>query len=203
MILPIETVPTIDGLTVFGANPRLLAKLLDALEMKLAQAGAPVQLLRDGLTEGDVTSRLVASGFLPTEEVLVWFAWHDGQTGPDLWPDHGFLSLDQALARSRNAPRGPEPWQWEGPWLPLTGSSRGLAIACEPEQNPNRVRAIDPEPGMMRGRFARTQVLSLCTPIAWWLEELDSGAWAWDSQKQTWAVSSYDPPRDRMATQLL
>jgi hypothetical protein len=109
------------------------------LEQQLRQRGAVVAaVLRQGIEESEVSSRLAALDLRPTSELLTWFGWHNGAGDTsmprehcELAPGAEFHDLDYLcseysmtrrvaaeLAAQANDPQGADR-RWPRTWFPL------------------------------------------------------------------------------------
>ena len=125
---------------------RPLAALLEELERRLAEAGAPVaSSLRPGVPERRVRAELEAAGAPAHGDIVAWFGWHDGAAGGDVPPDYEgpgirqrpetTLAADWQLLPLADALRTRR-WFLETAaglvpesWLPLLGSG-GRPVLC-------------------------------------------------------------------------
>lgn len=185
-----RTIRTPEGLTVEGASPELLAELLvqyeETLEGLRPGCGA---IFRPGLSRDEIVDRFEPLGYVPNEEVIQWWGWHDG-----LHLDREFvrplgdapLHLDSAIAMARAAhPHVVAPPEWLiGSWHPswvyfdYTGT---LAIRADRELTPPPVRPHQPEMGdHTQDAEAPAQVISLCTPVTWWITAIQEGWFRWN-----------------------
>ena len=200
-----ETIGTPDGPSVDGASAHLLKVLLGAFEDQLVTAGIPVnEFLRPGAPPAKVHEIFAKNGLTAPDEAVVWFGWHDGPVrgvGDEALPIFEFWSIEEADAR-RNAPRalpmGYEDWQWIPTWMQIMGDANGLAIECgaDAKQSP-LVRGLSwGEPSTQPGRTL-SQVVSLCTPVAWWIDALRHGWYAWDPDENSWDTDRSGQPAIR------
>jgi hypothetical protein len=213
------TLETADGPTVEGAGAELLKTLLVELESEIARAGAPVGEFEAGVPKSETRARLAQIGIEAPDEVLIWFAWHNGVSrGPDggrpsmLLPSRDFWTLDGVIRR-RQGP--PPPWGdpyddgppvgWP-PWLEIIGYGRlGIAVSLQSNE-PTIIRATTPT-AYLTGEHeledpdagARHQAVSLCTPVAWWIEAIQSGGLTWDNDTRLWQRPLTGVPRERVA----
>ena len=204
MQLP-ATVEVADGLSVDGASAELLERLLPEFEMELRRAGVAV----DECFAPPIGRSTVAAAFerlaLPLpEEVVTWFGWHDGVvdlTWMKAFPKFEFYSLENVVDRylnERGWPKGHEDWQWNPEWIQLLGDNNGLAIECLPPSDVSpRVRPLshDGEWGTQPDN-GYAQVVSLCTPVTWWIESLRAGEYTWYPEHRAWDWD-FGKPSDR------
>ncbi len=181
-----ETIDTPDGPSVAGASAGLLGDLLVELEHELATMGAPVRLFRPGLPESTVRERFAQVGRTPPDEVVTWFTWHDGSRADtdgrwvDVFPREHW-TLDSVIRRilEPDLPYGTELWEWHPSWVHLTGDNHGLAVDFSRTTTP-RVRALSEGSVSTHDPGLAHQVVSLCTPVTWWIEAIRSGAIQWE-----------------------
>ena len=194
------------GPTAEAAGPGLLRALLEKLENAVSAVGSPAgQWLEDGIAPDEVEAQLSAVGLIPSDELIVWFGWHNGirhaataGIGARVLPFLIPASLSEAIGRYRSLvldfvvpPEGPvggDPRVLAGGtgfgWLNLCNDNYGFAVACrsEPRYLP-RVRLIvdewDDDPRSY-------QAVSLCTLVTWWIQAIEDGAVRWDNQNNLW-----------------
>lgn len=195
MRLPVE-VQTPFGPSVEGASPDLLAELLVELEACVTAAGGTTSHLNRGLRRAEAESALATAGLPLPPELSTWFGWHNGEVWKDAWnpgplalPASPLLTLDESLGmRAAEEPIGVPEWDWDPRWLRLTGEWKlGVAIRCITADDAPLARMIMDE---MRAYVSDTQsqVVSLCTPITWWIEAIRAGYYTWDGR--FWAVNT-------------
>jgi hypothetical protein len=195
MKLP-DTIGSPDGPTVEGASAELLRELLRELDKSLEKARFPVRrLLNPGTSEERVRVSLANLGLVAPDELVTWFAWHDGRDrsekaryfvpGFSLWP------LTEVIASYEDPdyePHGIEEWEWDPRWLHFAGPNVGLAMRCDGNPaDPPLVRnvASDSEFGTQPNQTSR-QVVSLCAPVTWWIDSLRHGWYQWQSDVGRW-----------------
>lgn len=207
-----ETIGTSHGPSVDGASPALLQELLEAFQDALAHQGVPVErFLSPGTSPERVRSRLNDIGLRAPDELVAWFGWHDGPKrmpgSASVLPRFLFWSLDEAISMHvspRGQPKGTEDWQWNPAWLQIMGDGNGLAIHCaEDPTEPPLVRALtmDGEYGTQPKKTLR-QVVSLCTPVAWWTEAVSENWYRWDAKSQLWDIDEQKQPIIRATRRL-
>ncbi|MEO6116792.1 MAG: hypothetical protein ABIP33_10435 [Pseudolysinimonas sp.] len=79
------------------------------------------------------------------------------------------------------------------------GDANGLAIFCDGDPvDPPLVRGItwDREYGTQPHQTLR-QAVSLCTPVAWWVDALRRGRYRWNERTNAWDVDYSKQPRIR------
>jgi len=187
---------TRQGQTVIGSGPDLLAILLDAYFDELEELGVPVRShLAPGLSPSVTRELLEADGLAAPDEIVAWFekfngpAFGDGEAPFYLFPGSALHSLETAVklrAVDRQAVGfGHEVWQWNAEWLRLGDPVVGLAVRCaEPTDAAPLVRHVGDGHGT-NGDDAH-QVVSLCTPVVWWIEALRAGRFLWDADARRW-----------------
>jgi hypothetical protein len=114
---------------------------LERLEGLLRESGAGVaDNLETGLPADTVRASLGEVGLEASDEVVTWFAWHNGvrdRSKPGLAEvrilDAEPYSLREAIETRELLSPGPELWQWPVHMLPimsLNGAGSGIAIDC-------------------------------------------------------------------------
>jgi len=203
-----ETIGTPFGPSVEGASPALLSELLIGLEEELRKQGVPVdEYLRPGVPPAEVSAGFTECGLVAPEEAVVWFGWRDG---PNRTPNSHkvmpmFLSWSlaecvAAYVDPNGHPKGDEDWQWDPAWIQIMGDANGLAISCAaPADRAPLVRALswDWEFGTQPLQTLN-QAVSLCTPVAWWVDALQHGWYHWNSDAHAWDTPDpFGQPRIR------
>ncbi|NEM92312.1 hypothetical protein [Galbitalea soli] len=180
MSLP-QTYRTELGFTVDGASPALLRNLLDDFATALVRVGVPVDtLFRPGRPEAEVCAECAGQGLVPTEELIIWWGWRDGVTQglPAEYFPRDFLSLERSMQNYDDEDKGLDVALWNPSWVRLAGHPRGIAVLTDPAMPP-LVR------GVHKGGFGTndvgttSQVVSLCTPVTWWILAIANGWWRW------------------------
>jgi hypothetical protein len=96
--------------------------------------------------------------------------------------------------------KGSEDWQWNPDWIRIMGDANGLAICCAaPADNAPLVRGLSwtGEYGTQPTQTLR-QVVSLCTPVTWWIDSLRNGWYRWNADSNAWEdVDHWKQPRIR------
>jgi len=178
----------------------LLRELLIELEGELERAGAPVSQLAPPNERKIIRAKFEAAGLCVPDEAIEWFGWKSGLTvaarksnpgGPlplfEMWSQEEIISSRQHLASSSDF--GPESWQWSPSWLHLIGDNNGIAVRMtECPANPPLVRSMQFGSPNTDPAYIETQVVSLCTPVYWWLEDLRSGIFRWDGGQGRWSA---------------
>ncbi|MBK5222370.1 MAG: hypothetical protein JJE52_05760 [Acidimicrobiia bacterium] len=164
--------------------------------------------LAPGSDSAAIAAPLEAVGFVPSDELEVWFAWQAGQAvpgttvGPALIP----LSVDQAvdaraqsleLAESFKVDLDPglePPDLWDPSWLPLTQFAHGGYFAAECRPVREQTSAVwRYETSHMPGRRIAGSIAEL---VATWIRLIDDGYWRWDAERGMWRLSGGLPPAD-------
>jgi hypothetical protein len=204
-----DTIGSSRGPSVAGASPQLLRELLQLLETEMRTAGAPVaSLLRPGATRSDIQREFHAWGLVAPEEAIVLLQWHDGRYDPGGWwglPVFPAWSLEYLAAARRRRGRTPEgfgEWEWNPNWMHIMGDGFGLAMCCadEPESAP-LIRFHDGSTGTQEWQ-TETQVVSLCTPVTWWIDSIRRGWYWWDKSTQEWKRNTRAQPLYRTIYQM-
>lgn len=198
-----RTVPTPQGLTVEGASPELLAELLEKYEREVVRlVPGSCDILGPGLTHDEIISRIEPLGYHPNGEVVAWWGWHNGFVRMGIRPPHPVpLSLDIAVAdRASRVVRtaAPSDWLpdlWHPAWLMLDDQSR-IAMRADGTLTPPPVRPHQPEMGdHTQDAEAPAQVISLCTPVTWWITAIREGWFRWNEELgMLWAYREEYPP---------
>jgi hypothetical protein len=135
--------------------------------------------------------------------------WHNGVTLMPKWarafPTYQFYSInivEDGYGHAGGWPHGFEDWQWNPSWVQLLGDNNGLAIECRDQTDLSpRVRPLSTtgEWGTQPGNGPE-QVVSLCTPVTWWIESLRANEYRWQSDARGWDwdfQKPYDRPEKR------
>jgi hypothetical protein len=188
-------IETPDGPTVEGAGPGRLRELLREFEAELREYGVPVdETLAPGADPVVVRARFDAAGLDVPNELVEWFAWHDGPadlTNPYVLPGIAVDSLERTL-RSRASLEmspmfGDGEFQWRPEWLQFAGDDNGLAMRLGGDRSaPPLVRSLGFELPNTDPDFTDTQVVSLCTPVTIWMDDVRTGARVWDPSIRRW-----------------
>ena len=198
------TVRTPSGPMLEGSSPDLLRKLLENLFDALESAGVPLRAhLRPGLSEGYIRERLERRGLVAPLELVSWYETFDGarfmvgEAPTRLFPVFDLHSLDQALAlydaEAEALRMGSEPWEWNPEWLRIGEPVHSLAVHCAPDESaPPRVRSVGDD-HTTQALDPTYQVVSLCTPVAWWIEALEAGVFEWRADVGNWALTQIFP----------
>lgn len=144
----------------------MLEAALHELEAVWTAQSAPiVEHLAEGSTPEDIRARAGAFGLTLPDDVVQWFAWHDGLAADrdrdmEMLPGMRPLGLDEALALGREiravlVPVPGLPAVLTGDWLPLLSDDAGefLFVSVEAGADP-AVWAFElSDPAAPRGRF--------------------------------------------------
>jgi hypothetical protein len=188
--------------------------LLARFEHELAAVGSPIASnLAPGLDPEEVRARLIIHGMEPGQDLLAWFAWHNGlldeQTARNElryalgWE---YFSLDRALSDWHWWNKGIELWQWQPTWLPIAwhGGADRMAIDCAPPAGmTSSVRDAAPDAGLFDESQTQS-VRGLSTVVQWWIDAITSGRWSYDKRHNSWryeAPTAY--PVERLTTGLV
>jgi hypothetical protein len=192
---------------VEGASAEMLRELLSAFEGELENQGVPLgTLLAAGVTREYVLEMFARVQLTPPDEVVVLYEWRNGitpvQGSEYALPMFAFPSIErtvEAYLSPTGWPKGDEDWQWKPDWIQIMGQGYGLAVCTsDPPADPPLARGIsvDGEFGTQPDQALR-QVVSLCTPVAWWVESLIEGWYRWDSTSGRWDVDPSAQPAIR------
>jgi len=191
-----DTVITPDGPSVESASAALLVDLLNTLDDELRRVGVAVdRFLRPGAHPDFVREVFDRNGLVAPDEAVVWFSWHDGparvEGGNHPLPRFDIWSIEEAEARRQSAGAqqlGPGPDEWNPDWFQILGPAAGVAVLCSAAPDaPMLVRALSHtrELGTQREQ-TQQQVVSLCTPVSWWIEGIRMGWYTWVSSASGW-----------------
>ena len=186
------------GPSVTPNSPAVLRQLLDEFEDIVRAQGAPIDgHLAPGLSREVIAEKLDTIGMRPPDELVTWFAWHNGLQQPpggrlraDCLPPCLIPStLDSALERyytDADADHEEGRWDVAPGWLMLDHTMDGLAIHCgdDPTRAP-LVRAVNME-NPLWAEHSSQQVVSLCTAVSYWIRSLELGVHRWNREAQQW-----------------
>jgi hypothetical protein len=113
--------------------------------------------------------------------------------------------LDEALSTRGTLGVGFGEFEWNPSWFPVAGEGPKFNIAVDfsGDQVPPLVRAISPEDASTtHDSSSRFQVVSLCTPVRWWIEAIREGLYFVD-EHQKWKVRWNDLPPEWKRTLLV
>jgi hypothetical protein len=191
-----ETTGSHRGVSVLGASADLLKDLLETFEYQLRKAGVPVdQLLRPGASRAAVQEEFRSSGLNAPEEVIALLGWHNGRyetiEAASALPVFSVRSLEYLAADRKRAvsrPIGFGEWEWNPNWVHVMGDQFGLAVCCSDDpENPPLVRSTDDDgAGQTQDWQTERQVVSLCTPVTWWIDSMRRGWYVWNKESGTW-----------------
>jgi hypothetical protein len=187
VILP-QTYRTTDGFTVDGASPALLRELLDMYISTLDDLGVRTkELFVPGIPESVIRDSLAELGLVPTDELIVWWNWRNGvKLGlPRKYVRFDFLSVERSMQGYRTDPMGMEEALWNPSWIRVIGPSTGIAVRLGDSANP-LVRGVSPTGFTTNSPNASAQVVSLCTPVTWWLRAIANGWTTWVPGAEGW-----------------
>jgi hypothetical protein len=204
VILP-ATYMTKNGLTVEDAGPELLSRLLSALESERAIHGEPThRILAPGQSRSEILKQLSPIGLTPPEELVVWWEWSNGLLpGRKGRANFEPFSVQEAIDLYREEQIGEEFYEWNRDWIRVSWEpNAGMAVSCEQTGRPPLVRNVSPTSGTQQAE-TDCQVVSLCTPVTWWLLGLAKGWTVWDDTNQRWQSDIREFPLEWSLTQLV
>jgi hypothetical protein len=207
-----QTVGTSRGMTVEGASAELLKDLLRQLEGELRRQGAPVkQFLLPGAQRREVEDSFKRMGVTAPDEAVVWFGWHNGAVPGvgnggvlplfEPWP---LSVIEYERPQPWGSDFGPGRWEWDPNWIHIMGNQYGLAMSCadDPAQPPLiRFVTSDSAHGTEASQ-TDYQVVSLCTPVTWWIDSLQRGWYQWDDDNGYWQLDRQAQPLIRSVYQM-
>ena len=178
-----------------------LTALLRQLEERLAAAGVPMSALRPGLPREQIVAMFRARGLDAPGELIEWFGWHDGaESGimpiPVLVP----ASLAWALERYTYDLNSPRSWGFDPEWLSIERVPTSLNVQLTAGAQTPLVRRSDEDHPVGDTTDTTFEVRSMCVPVSWWIEDIDSGALTWRSEEGRWLVDYAAIDRARLAT---
>jgi len=185
------------GMTVEGASAALLHDLLEDFEKELRKQGVPVaRLLRPPASAEAVRGGFAQLDLLAPDEAIALFGWCNGiEPGLELaLPVFEASSLEAMTRRYQTSRLGLGEWDWNPSWVQVMGSKYGLAISCadDPAQPP-LVRAVEDSAGTQSSQ-TQHQVVSLCTPVTWWIDAMRRGWYRCEPDARAWDRSGPSPP---------
>ena len=206
MRLP-ETTRTPNGFTVEGASPELLGELLDNYARELKRTSPRIYgAMLPGLPKSKISDELGAIGIEPPEEVLVWWNWRNGfRPLVPIGLRHAQLRLEDAVYMYRRSSLGTDIDQWNPHWIHIAGSGNdGDAVCCQRSDEPPLVRAVSSfDIGTQPYEDPLRQVVSLCTPVTWWLLSIAKGWNSWDPITGFWGWDDSQYPLEWKLTNLM
>jgi hypothetical protein len=207
VVRAVTVLQTKDGPSFEGASADSLRELLGELESLLRSQGVRVdEDLAPGLARDDVRHRFDAARLPVPDEAVEWFAWRNGQTAAAMAqkresaiPVFSFWSLDEVLAARRTLEGsrlfGSEEWQWSPDWLHLIGDNNGVAMSMAAGRSrAPLIRGLEISDPNTAPDFTERQVVSLCTPVSWWIEDLRSGVIGWNAREGIWDMRLNELP---------
>lgn len=192
MALP-ETIETPVGFTVAGAGPELLAELLERLARECLRGGFDLdQTFNPGASRQEIVDAWAPFSITPPEEAVVCWMWHDGyrmNIGGHQYPGADLLPLDQSTGMYAVREKGDGEYSWNPAWIPLWAPSMSIAMDTTPTSGAPLVRRTDRGLGTFPPE-TDWQVVSMCTPLTWWLTSFDNGWTVWTSNgpETDWAA---------------
>jgi len=195
---------TPSGLTVQGASPEMLLELLDAYSFEVQRQDRDFwSTFQTGLSRAEIVDRLQAVDLEAPEELLTWWTWRNGfRTGvnPDVTLPQ--MSLEFALKLRDKDEMGLEEDEWNPAWIRVAGysSQDAMAVRCVPGEQV-LVRATSADDSGTQDHETSRQVVSLCTPVSWWLLGIAKGWSHWDGK--FWAIDQSLFPYEWQLTDLL
>ncbi len=202
-----DTLPTDDGPIVEGAGAALLRDLLSAFDEETERrGGSNKEQLQDGLSEDEIRTALGAIGLTPPDELVVWWGWHNGirpgKQSQSRWEQR---RLDDSVQIYRQQLLGTGVGEWNPNWLRFAGphTNHGWSVSCAPDGFPPLVRATDPVEATTQPEETRFQVVSLCTPVTWWLTGITEGWSVWNEKLEFWETDLTKFPMEWRATDIL
>jgi hypothetical protein len=193
------------GFTVEGASAELLEELLATYDRESIARGVPVlDAYAPGIARAEIEDSLAELGLVAPEELIIWWGWHDGRM-PGAKPisriDPIGLSTSIEFYNSESLGDGTDD-EWNADWLRIGGDGvNGMAISCHPNSAPPLIRYVDWEYGTNEVGIDQ-QVVSLCTPVTWWLTAIAEGWREWDALPQYWGYDTSRYPLEWAITQL-
>lgn len=180
--------------TVASPSIELLETLLKTYDDELRRGGVDVDTaLRPGLPREDIVRALHAAGLSAPEELICWFAWHNGGRHGQQFPNLAPASLESAIGVQRMIARTPidrgmDPdgfWGHAGlGWLRLGIDSDDVAVYCGADASD----IVDlRQPGYDDDQSGRCRAVSLCTWVAWRIIGIRNGAYGrYDASRGGW-----------------
>ncbi len=180
------------GPCIDSPSPELLKELWGEVVARTRELGAPIDdHLAPGLSEREIRAELADIGMEPNPELVALFECQNGPSNGkptpsvDAFPGYFPLSLRWAIKRYRDEPLGVgyDELQWDPRWLAVLGWQQTIAVRnVVGDASPPLVRSV--LAGILQGDLDEyepdTQVLSLCTVLAWKLDLFAAGAYRWD-----------------------
>jgi len=176
-------------MTVEGASASLLGDLLADFEAELRKQRVPVdRLLVPPASPDTVGKQFAEIGLSPPDEAVTLFGWCNG-IAPGLglaFPVFESVPLDGMTRWYKTWRLGLGEWDWNPNWVQVMGGKYGLAMSCaeEPDQPP-LVRSVEDSWGTQDWQTDH-QVVSLCTPVTWWIDAMRRGWYTYDPSARAW-----------------
>jgi len=178
------------GASLEAAGPELLARLLVDFEHELRHQGFPFDTcFNPPATPSEVRLAFEPFGVEPPNELVTLLTWRNGERLPKLRHETAtplfFLnSVERIIDEYVNEPnKGLTPGRWRPQWF-LWADKLAVATDDAPDKSP-LIRAIWPE-SQTEPDSTFYQVVSMCTPFYWWLQNLRNGAYEWDVDSGNW-----------------
>jgi len=185
------TIPSPRGMTVEGASAGLLSELLGDLETEMRKQKVPVdRWLAPPASPETVRSEFADIGLIAPDEAIAWFGWHNGVQSVagsnGALPVFEGISLQVSKRKFTGSRLGQGEWDWNPNWLQIMGWKYGIAVSCAgvPDEPP-LVRSVEDE-WMTQEWQTDHQVVSLCTPVTWWIDAIRRGAYVFDRSTNWW-----------------
>ena len=174
----------------------LLGELLEDFEAELRTQNVPVdRLLRPPVPPKAVRAHFAQLGLDAPDEAVTLFGWRDGvEAGLGLaLPVFELASLEGVVSRYQRSRLGLGEWDWNPHWVQVMGGKYGLAIRCDdqPDRSP-LVRSVEDAAGSQDWQ-TDYQVLSLCTPVTWWIDAMRRGWYRYNPAARAWDRSGPSP----------
>lgn len=207
MTLP-EILFTPHGFMATGAGAGLLGELLAQLDFANKQAGFDLsETCNPGIGRQQIVDTWAPHGLTPPDEVITWWGWHNGFR-KDIGSRSGIqqLPLDFSEDKYRTMPLARAEYAWYPEWVPLWGQGPAhisMSFADDATGTP-LIRATDGALGTQPEETDQ-QVVSLCTPVTWWLIGIEKG---WTRAENVsdggrfWVADWMSIPREWRATQM-
>jgi hypothetical protein len=190
------TIGTSRGVSVEGASAGLLAELLREFEREVRARGVELdRYLQPGASRADIVSVFAGAGLVAPEEAIALFEWHNGRievpgafSALPVFPLWSLEYLEGFLANNAFHPRGFGRWEWNPNWVHIMGDQNGLAMSCADDpQLPPLIRFVSDDGSTSTQEDDTSyQVVSLCTPVSWWIDSIRRGWYQWEGKSGTW-----------------
>ena len=160
-----------------------LTEALARLEVAWRRQGMPIAgAAKPGRSREQVLRRLAEEDLHPPQEVLEWFAWHDGSgiDTEDGWAVYGgwLLDLEQALVQYHWQVLAEDTRSDQRGWLPIVYFNGDLVVVdCRGTSTTTAITAWLDELGeVMSQPFWQP---SLAGVVRGWCERFETGEWVW------------------------